>query len=102
LTVIERVLDTLRQEFSRTVKEEELERLKSFLTGEEPRSSYREVASELGTTEGAVKASVHRLRARFGKLRREEIAETVANPDDVDDEVRHLLGVIAPWEPQRT
>ena len=102
LTVIERVLGKLRQEFSQTGKEEEFDKLKAFLTGEEPRTSYREVAAELGTSEGAVKASVHRLRGRFGKLLREEIAETVANPDEVDDEVRHLLQVIAPWEPERT
>ena len=51
-------------------------------------------------TEAAVKMSVHRLRQRFGALLRQEIAETVARPDDVDDEVRHLLGVIAPWGPK--
>lgn len=101
LTVIERVLGKLRQEFAQTGKEEEFQRLKSFLTGEEPRTSYREMAAELGTSEGAVKASVHRLRGRFGKSLREEIAETVANPGDVDDEVRHLLQVIAPFEPER-
>ena len=44
-----------------------------------------------------MKASVHRLRQRFGQLLRAEIAETVSSPDDVDDEVKHLLGVIAPW-----
>ena len=101
LTALERVLGKLRGEFSQAGKEEELQRLKPFLTGEEPRVSYRQVASELGTSEGAVKASVRRLRGRFGKLLREEIAETVANPDEVDDEVRHLLQVIAPWGPGR-
>jgi hypothetical protein len=45
---------------------------------------------------------VHRLRQRFGALLREAIAETVATPDEVDDEVRHLLGVIAPWGPSRS
>ena len=59
------------------------------------------MAAELGTSEGAVKASVRRLRERFGKLLREEIAGTVADPDQVDDEVRHLLQVIAPWEPRQ-
>ena len=104
LTVLERVLGKLRQEFSQTGKsgkEAEFQQLKAFLTGEEPRTSYREVAAELGTSEGAVKASVRRLRGRFGKLLREEIVETVANPDEVDDEVRHLLQVIAPWEPRQ-
>ena len=101
LTVLERVLGKLRQEFSEAGKEEEFDRLKGFLTGEEPRVPYRQVASELGISEGAVKASVHRLRQRFGSLLREEIGETVAHPDQVDDEVRHLLGVISPWEPRQ-
>jgi RNA polymerase sigma-70 factor (ECF subfamily) len=52
-------------------------------------------------TEGAVKAAVHRLRQRFGSLLREEIAHTVADPAGIDDEVRHLLLVIKPWEPAR-
>ena len=42
-------------------------------------------------TETAVKAAVHRLRQRYGRLLREEIAETVASPAEVDEELRHLL-----------
>jgi DNA-directed RNA polymerase specialized sigma24 family protein len=97
LTLLERVLGELRQEFEGEGREPEFERLKGFLTGEEPRVPYREVAAALSTSEAAVKTSVHRLRQRFGHLLRQQIAETVAGPEDVDDEVRHLLGVIAPW-----
>ena len=100
LTLLERVLGELRKEFEGESREREFERLKGFLTGEEPRLPYREVAAELSTSEAAVKTSVHRLRQRFGHLLRQEIAETVAGPEDVDDEVRHLLGVIAPWGPK--
>jgi RNA polymerase sigma-70 factor (ECF subfamily) len=49
------------------------------------------VAKELGSTESAVRTTVHRLRQRFGKLLSQEIAETVAAPSDVEDEMRHLL-----------
>jgi len=49
-------------------------------------------------TETAVKAAVHRLRQRYGRLLRDEIAETVADPAEVDDEVRHLLAVVQPWQ----
>jgi RNA polymerase sigma-70 factor (ECF subfamily) len=56
------------------------------------------VAAELGSSEGAVKTSVHRLRQRFGQLLRSEIAETFSSPAEVDDEVKHLLGVVAPWD----
>jgi RNA polymerase sigma-70 factor (ECF subfamily) len=97
LTLLERVLDRLGQELAAAGREKEFERLKGFLTGEQPKVPYRDVAAELGTSEGAVKTSVHRLRQRFGALLREAIAETVASPNEVDDEVRHLLGTIAPW-----
>jgi len=100
LTILERALGRLRGELVEADREPEFDRLKGFLTGEEPRRPYREVAAELSTTEAAVKTSVHRLRQRFGALLRQEIAETVARPDEVDAEVRHLLGVIAPWGPK--
>ena len=94
LTLLERVLEKLRQEFHDESRSEEFEKLRGYLTGEELKVPYREVAKELGSTETAVKTSVHRLRRRFGKLLREEIAETVAAPNDVEDEMRHLLRVL--------
>lgn len=97
LTVLERALTRLRREQEDTDRAREFARLEGFLTGEQAGAPYREVAQELGTSEGAVKTSVHRLRQRFGQLLRVEIAETVSSPDDVDDEVKHLLGVVAPW-----
>ena len=100
LTILDRALDRLRGELVEADRASEFDALKGFLTGEEPRQPYREVAASLSMTEAAVKMSVHRLRQRFGALLRQEIAETVARPDDVDDEVRHLLGVIAPWGPK--
>ena len=100
LTILDRALGRLRGELVEADRAAEFDALKGFLTGEEPRLPYREVAAALSMTEAAVKMSVHRLRQRFGALLRQEIAETVARPDDVDDEVRHLLGVIAPWGPK--
>ncbi len=97
LTILERVLGKLRGEFESDGRGQEFEKLRGFLTGEEPRLPYREVAAALSTSDTAVKTLVHRLRRRFGHLLRQEIAETVSGPDEVDDEVRHLLGVIAPW-----
>lgn len=98
LTILERVLTKVRQEFSEAGREAEFEQLKGFLTGEEPRLPYGQVATALKVSEGAVKISVHRLRQRFGNLLQKEIADTVASPEEVDDEVRHLLAVVAPWE----
>jgi RNA polymerase sigma-70 factor (ECF subfamily) len=91
LTLLERVMERLGRELSEAGRAEEFEKLKGFLTGDAPRVPYRQVALELRTTEEAVKTSVHRLRQRFGTLLRQEIAETVSTPEEIDDEVRHLL-----------
>ena len=99
LTVLESALARLRTEQAEAGRGAEFERLEGFLTGQEARASYGEVAAELRTSEGAIKTTVHRLRQRFGQLLRGEIAETVAGPEEVDDEVKYLLGVIAPWGP---
>jgi RNA polymerase sigma-70 factor (ECF subfamily) len=97
LTVLERALARLRREQEDADRGREFGHLEGFLTGQGADASYREVAEQLGTTESAVKSSIHRLRQRFGQLLRAEIAETVSSPAEVDDEVKHLLGVIAPW-----
>ena len=49
---------------------------------------------KIGETEGTVKSAVHRLRRRCRALLREAVARTVVNPDEVDAELRHLMGVI--------
>ena len=51
-------------------------------------------AARLGVTESALKAVVYRLRCRYGELFREEIAHTVSRPEEVEDEIRHLLAVL--------
>lgn len=65
--------------------------LKQFLTADKDAVPYATVAADLETTEGAVKVAVHRLRQRYRKLLREEIAHTVASPAEIDDEIRHLF-----------
>ena len=95
LTVMERAMDRLHAEFSD--QPERFQHLKRCLTGDNP-DRYREIAGALGLTENAVKVAIHRLRERYGRLLREEVAETVASAEEVDDEVRHLLTVIRPWQ----
>jgi RNA polymerase sigma-70 factor (ECF subfamily) len=101
LTVLERAIGHLETEWSEGARQKQLEHLKSHLTGQEPRIPFRDVAADLEMSEVAVRGAMHRLRQRFGQLIREEIAETVASPDDIDDEVRHLLAVVGPWESTR-
>jgi RNA polymerase sigma-70 factor (ECF subfamily) len=96
LTVLERALERLRRASKESDSEAQFEALKGYLTGDASRSPYSEVAVSLGMTEGAVRGAVHRLRKRFGKMLRAEIADTVADPADAADEIRHLLSVIQP------
>lgn len=96
LTVLERALGRLRSEQAESGREADFERFEGILTGQKE-AAYREVAAALSMSEGAVKTMVHRLRRRLGQLLRDEIAETVSGQEEVDDELKHLLGVLAPW-----
>ena len=89
---IARAMEKLRAESEASGKGELFEALKGSLTGEEPARS--ETAARLGMTEGAVKVAVHRLRQRYRELLRAEIAETVSDPSDIDDEMRHLVAAL--------
>jgi len=94
LTLLELVLAELRGQYARDGRERLFDRLKGFLGGRDAGTPYSGVAEELGMTPGAVRVAVHRLRRRYRRLLRDRIAQTVASPDDVDDEVRHLFAAI--------
>lgn len=101
LTVMERAMRRLETETTSSAERpDQFGRLKPYLTGAEPHIPYSQVADDLGMTEGAIKTAVHRMRQSYGRILREEIAETLANPDELDDELRHLLTVIRPWQEQ--
>lgn len=99
LTVLERALSQLQSEHADQDQQRRFELLKPHLTGRQPRVPFRQIAQKLKMTDTAVRGAMYRLRQRYGRLIREEIAETVADPEEVDEEVRHLLGVVGPWEP---
>lgn len=94
--VVSSVLDSLRAEHADRPGQERFHALEPLLIDRPGRVSYRQLAKRLGTSEAAVKVAVHRLRKRFGVLLREEVARTVKDAGDVDDEIRFLLGVLDP------
>lgn len=94
-TLFDRVLEQLERKAARQGKAERAARLRPFLTGAEPGSGYANLAAEWGVGESAVRAAVHRLRKDFAELLRQEVGRTVADEGDVDDEVRHVLTVLA-------
>lgn len=91
LTVIERVLVALRRQWEAAGRAAEFDGLQPCLLGDAPAGGYAAVARALGTTEGAVKVAVHRLRRRFHDELRRQIAETVVGDARVDEEIRHLI-----------
>jgi len=95
LTLLDCVLRRLREEFVRDGKEKLFEQLKPTLTEASRSVPYAEIARRLDTTEGAVKVAVHRLRQRYREVLRAEIADTVASPGEVEDELRNLFAALA-------
>ncbi len=95
LTLIERALAKLRDEFAGDDKLPLFERLKAYLGGDKVAVPYRQIAATLGMSEGAVKVAVHRLRRRCRDLVRAEIAQTVAGPEDIEEELRELFNVVS-------
>jgi RNA polymerase sigma-70 factor (ECF subfamily) len=87
---LEAVLARLSEEYAATGKEAQFETLKRFLWGSDGSITYAEIAERLAMTESAVKAAVHRLRARYGQLLRHEIAQTVTSAEELEDEIRWL------------
>jgi RNA polymerase sigma-70 factor (ECF subfamily) len=94
VTLIEAVLERLRESYAVADQVRVFETLKPFIWGEQTKLTYAEVAPQLGLTEGAIKVAVHRLRGRYRELLRAEIAQTVATPGEVDEELQHLIAVL--------
>lgn len=99
LTVLDRVIVRLRQTCVDAGKAAFFESLKAFLTGEAGAPPYAQVARDLGLSQGAVKVAVHRLRRRYRDLLRAEIAQTVADPEAVEDELKYLMAVLQGGKP---
>jgi RNA polymerase sigma-70 factor (ECF subfamily) len=90
LTLLDRVLARLESDFASRGRGELFERLKPTLTGGDA-TRYADLAAELGMSPGAVKVAVHRLRRQYRDALREEIAQTVDGPEEIDDELNRLL-----------
>src|SRR5688572_24413716 len=91
LTVMERVLGSLRSEWEASGRVAEFDDLKACLLGEPPEGGYAALAAKFNSTEGAVRTAIHRLRRKFQTRLRQDIAETVADAGEVDDEVKYLI-----------
>jgi RNA polymerase sigma-70 factor (ECF subfamily) len=93
-TVLERVLDLLKNEYASTPNPALFDSLTQLLPDEPGSPSRSDIAAKFGMTENAVTQAFHRFRQRYQFVLRQEIAHTVATPGDIEDELRHLITVV--------
>jgi RNA polymerase sigma-70 factor (ECF subfamily) len=94
MAVMEQSVARLRQEYAAGNRVELFEAIKHFQSGEAA-DSYAEAATRLGLSEGAIKSAIYRLRQRHRELLREEIAQTLATPAELEEEIRYLIKMLA-------
>jgi RNA polymerase sigma factor (sigma-70 family) len=91
MTLLERTMTQLHQEYLATGRTQLFEYLRNCLAKDESALPYAEIAERLNLTEAAVKMAVHRLRGRYREILQHEIAQTVSSPDEIEEEIRHLF-----------
>lgn len=94
-TLLDAVLVRLREEYAQAGRAELFEALEPYLSGKDGKAGYASVGAALGLSENTVAVSIHRMRRRYGELLREEIAQTVLTPEEVEEEIAHLLTAVA-------
>lgn len=94
MTLLDRVLETLRLEFAESGKQAHFEQLKNALTGEMTSGDYERSSGILGITPAGAKQAAYRMRKRYRKLFRGEVARTVACDEDLDEEIGRLLSIL--------
>lgn len=95
LTLLGEAMERLERECAASGRAAEWFQFRPHLTAERGEIPYADIAAALQTTEGAARVAVHRLRKRFRVLFREMIADTVAAPEEIDPELRHVLAALA-------
>jgi DNA-directed RNA polymerase specialized sigma24 family protein len=96
LTLLDSAFQALRAEYADNGKAELFDTLKEFVTADEDAGTHADAAKALGTSAGAVKVAVHRLKRRFREELLKRVADTLGPDQDVEDEIRHLLETLGP------
>lgn len=95
MTVLSKAMERLANEYTASHRAAEFEQLKDCLTAAHGEIPYDRLAAEMKSTAGAVRVAVHRLRKRFRDVLRLEVAETVEDSAELEDELRHLVTVLS-------
>lgn len=94
-SLLDQVMQTLRMEYTSLGKGPLFQALRGVIWGGRQETSYAVLAQQIGLSEGAFKVAVHRLRTRFKECLHQEVAQTVATPGEIEDELRHLLAALS-------
>ena len=95
LTLLDQVLERLRIELIEAGKANDFEQFKGCLTGETTADDYERAAAALKITPSAAKQAAYRMRKRYRQIFRQEVARTVANEAEIDDEIGRFLATLA-------
>ncbi len=93
-TVLQTALNRLREEYAARSQSALFELLQNYQPREPGGRSYAQLGDELAMTEAGVKSAVQRMRQRHRELLREEIAQTVTRPEEIDEELRHFRALL--------
>jgi RNA polymerase sigma factor (sigma-70 family) len=94
--ILKQTMDRLGRECEAEAKGALFLEVKNLLSGERDSDAYRAIAGRISMSEGAIRVAVHRLRQRYGELLRDEIAQTVEDPAEIEEELRYLLTALRP------
>jgi RNA polymerase sigma-70 factor (ECF subfamily) len=94
ITVLDGALQQLRREETAAGRFVEFELIKPALLGHSPTGGYEAWAHTLGSSEGAIKVAVHRLRKRFQRVLRDAVSDTVSSESEVEDELKFLMDAL--------
>lgn len=94
ITLLAQILSRLEHEFEAGGKQQQFDQLKGFMVGDHEGTTYAQAAEQLGMSAAAARKAASRMRRRYRELLRDEIAQTVSSPDEVDDEVRKLFAIL--------
>jgi RNA polymerase sigma-70 factor (ECF subfamily) len=95
LTLLAHTMNALQKECEANGKAALFREISSLLSGERDEGAYARISQHLCMSEGAVRVAVHRLRQRYGELLRDQIAETVGDAREVDEEIAYLMGALS-------
>ena len=91
VSLLNRVFERISNENSDDKQAGVFEALAPYLAGGEERGDYRRISEEIGLSEAALRVTVHRLRKRYRQILEEEVLQTLSDPDQLEEEIRHLM-----------